>query len=74
MGHQSLCMDVVEEFDDERMRSKIQELGRALLLDDEDDKTIGTDQLMETDNEWSLPKRKRAASRLLICRLQLSCK
>ncbi|EOA39969.1 hypothetical protein CARUB_v10008658mg [Capsella rubella] len=44
-------MDVVEEFD-EQMRSKIQELERA-LLGDEDDKMIGIDNLMEIDNEWS---------------------
>ncbi|KAL1207993.1 Scarecrow-like protein 1 [Cardamine amara subsp. amara] len=43
---------VVEEFDNEQMRSKIQELERA-LLDDEDDKMIGIDNLMEIDNEWS---------------------
>lgn len=40
------------EFDDEQMRSKIQELERALLSDD-DDKMEGLDQLMEIDNEWS---------------------
>lgn len=49
----SPTMDVVvEEFDNEQMRSKIQELERA-LLDDEDDKMIGIGNLMEIDNEWS---------------------
>ncbi|XP_010459856.1 PREDICTED: scarecrow-like protein 1 [Camelina sativa] len=48
----SPSMDVVEEFDDEQMRSKIQELERA-LLGDEDDKMVGIDNLMEIDNEWS---------------------
>uniref|UniRef100_A0A1J3G6I7 Scarecrow-like protein 1 n=1 Tax=Noccaea caerulescens TaxID=107243 RepID=A0A1J3G6I7_NOCCA len=55
-GVQSPSMDVVlEEFDDDQMRSKIQELERALLVDDEDDKMIGIDHLMEIDNnkEWS---------------------
>ncbi|CAH8327531.1 unnamed protein product [Eruca vesicaria subsp. sativa] len=41
------------EFDDEQMRSKIQELERALLEDEDDDKMIGVDQLMEMDIEWS---------------------
>ncbi|CAE5958163.1 unnamed protein product [Arabidopsis arenosa] len=48
----SPSMDVVEEFDDEQMRSKIEELERA-LLGDEDDKMIGIDNLMEIDSEWS---------------------
>ncbi|KAF8050857.1 hypothetical protein N665_1862s0012 [Sinapis alba] len=55
-GGLSPSMDVVEgEFDDEQMRSKIQELERALLddEDDDDDKMIGIDQLMEIDNDWS---------------------
>ncbi|CAH8351859.1 unnamed protein product [Eruca vesicaria subsp. sativa] len=43
-----------QEFDDEQMRSKIQELERALLSDEDgDDKMVGLDNLMETDNEWS---------------------
>ncbi|ESQ34653.1 hypothetical protein EUTSA_v10007142mg [Eutrema salsugineum] len=49
---QTPSMDVVGEFDDERMRSKIQELERA-LLGDEDDKMVGIDNLMEIDNDWS---------------------
>ncbi|KAJ4889600.1 Scarecrow-like protein 1 [Raphanus sativus] len=36
----------MDGFDDEQMRSKIQELERALLSDEDD-------QLMEVDNEWS---------------------
>ncbi|CAH8253039.1 unnamed protein product [Arabidopsis lyrata] len=52
-GSYSPSMDVVEEeFDDEQMRSKIQELERA-LLGDEDEKMVGIDNLMEIDNEWS---------------------
>ncbi|EFH69410.1 predicted protein [Arabidopsis lyrata subsp. lyrata] len=43
---------ISEEFDDEQMRSKIQELERA-LLGDEDEKMVGIDNLMEIDNEWS---------------------
>ncbi|CAN6969441.1 unnamed protein product [Brassica oleracea var. botrytis] len=41
------------EFDDEQMRSKIQELERALLSDEDDDIMEGLDHLMEIDNEWS---------------------
>ncbi|CAN8312811.1 unnamed protein product [Cochlearia groenlandica] len=50
---QSPTMDMVgDEFDNEAMRSKIKELERA-LLGDEDDKMVGVDQMMEIDNEWS---------------------
>ncbi|XP_013661954.2 scarecrow-like protein 1 [Brassica napus] len=42
------------EFDDEQMRSKIQELERALLSDEDDNYIMeGLDHLMEVDNEWS---------------------
>ncbi|CAG7869600.1 unnamed protein product [Brassica rapa] len=53
-GYQVATQSPSMEFDDEQMRSKIQELERALLDDeDDDDKMIGIDQLMEIDNEWS---------------------
>ncbi|KAG2303483.1 hypothetical protein Bca4012_062238 [Brassica carinata] len=51
-GYQAGGLSPSMEFDDEQMRSKIQELERA-LLDDDDDKMVGIDQLMEIDNEWS---------------------
>ncbi|KAG2321054.1 hypothetical protein Bca4012_055935 [Brassica carinata] len=58
---QSPGMNVVEEFDDEQIRSKIQELERA-LLSDEDDKMEGMDHLMEIDNEWSYQNESKDSS------------
>ncbi|XP_010537324.1 PREDICTED: scarecrow-like protein 1 [Tarenaya hassleriana] len=61
-GHQaeflqsSTGMDVVE-FDEDKMRSKIQELERVLFEDDNDG-IMGIDQLMDIDNEWSYPNEK----------------
>ncbi|KAJ0257533.1 Scarecrow-like protein 1 [Hirschfeldia incana] len=53
-GYQAATQSPSMEFDDEQMRSKIQELERALLSDEDDDnKMEGLDQLMEIDNEWS---------------------
>ncbi|KAJ0237459.1 Scarecrow-like protein 1 [Hirschfeldia incana] len=50
------------EFDDEQMRSKIQELERALLSDEDDTIMEGLDQLMEIDNEWSYQNESKDSS------------
>lgn len=48
------------DYDEDKMRLKLQELERALLddnnnVEDDDDDAFGTDQSMEIDSEWANP-------------------